>query len=357
MSEYSEKKIRVGILGASGYTGGDLVRLLVRHPYTEIVFMTADRHAGKQMDSVFPHLFGLELPPLVSVDEIEWSAVEVDVVFCCLPHGTTQNIVKQILTENDSIRVVDLSADFRLDDVNTYAEWYGHEHYATDIQPMAVYGLPEYYRERVAGSRLVANPGCYPTAALLGLLPLVEAGQIDVADVIIDAKSGVSGAGRGLKENLLFCEAGEGIAPYAIATHRHAPEIEQEISKHAGGVEAHVNFTPHLMPMNRGELCSCYVRMEGGATIADLRQTFEARFAAEPFVSIVPEGVHPATRHVRGSNYCLVGLFQDRIPNRAIVIAVIDNLVKGSSGEAIQNMNLMFGIQETVGLEQAPLFP
>ncbi|WP_416898735.1 MAG: N-acetyl-gamma-glutamyl-phosphate reductase [Minwuia sp.] len=357
MDETVEKKIRVGILGASGYTGGDLVRLLVRHPCTEIAFMTADRHSGKQMDEVFPHLFGLELPPLISVEEIAWSAVEVDVVFCCLPHGTTQNIVKQILTENDTIRVVDLSADFRLDDVDTYAEWYGHEHYATDIQPMAVYGLPEYYRDRVVNTRLVANPGCYPTAALLGLLPLVEAGQIDITDIIVDAKSGVSGAGRGLKENLLFCEAGEGIAPYSVATHRHAPEIEQEVSKHAGGAEAYVNFTPHLMPMNRGELCTCYVRMTGGATISDLRNTFEARFAQEPFVSLVPEGVHPATRHVRGSNYCLVGLFRDRIPGRAIVVAVIDNLVKGSSGEAIQNMNLMFGLSEITGLEQAPLFP
>lgn len=357
MTEHTEQKIRVGILGASGYTGGDLVRLLVRHPRTEITFMTADRHAGKEMEQVFPHLFGLELPPLVNVEEIAWPQVDVDVVFCCLPHGTTQNIVKQILTENDRIRVVDLSADFRLDSTDTYAEWYGHEHYAPELQPEAVYGLPEYYRNSVVDTRLVANPGCYPTAALLGLLPLVEAGQIDIADVIIDAKSGVSGAGRGLKENLLFCEAGEGIAPYAIASHRHAPEIEQEISKHAGGAEAHVNFTPHLIPMNRGELCSCYVRMTGGATIADLRQTFEARFLQEPFVTLVPEGVHPATRHVRGSNHCLVGLFQDRIPGRAIVIAVIDNLVKGSSGEAIQNMNLMFGIPETMGLEQAPLFP
>lgn len=357
MEAQTETKIRAGILGASGYTGGDLVRLLVRHPFVEIAFMTADRHAGKNMDAVFPHLFGLELPPLVSVDEIAWSAVDVDVVFCCLPHGTTQNIVSQILAENDSIRVVDLSADFRLDDIGTYAEWYGHEHYAPEWQPEAVYGLPEYYRERVASTRLVANPGCYPTAALLGLLPIVEAGQVDITDVIIDAKSGVSGAGRGLKENLLFCEAGEGVAPYAVASHRHAPEIEQEISKHAGGAETFVNFTPHLLPMNRGELTTCYVRMTGGATVADLRQTFQARFAAEPFVTLVPEGVAPATRHVRGSNHCLVGLFQDRIPGRAIVVAVIDNLVKGSSGEAIQNMNLMFGIGEAVGLEQAPLFP
>ncbi|PJK29127.1 N-acetyl-gamma-glutamyl-phosphate reductase [Minwuia thermotolerans] len=357
MSENAEKKIRIGILGASGYTGGDLVRLLVRHPFAEIAFMTADRHAGKSMDTVFPHLFGQELPPLISVDEIEWGLVDVDVVFCCLPHGTTQEIVRQILTENETIRVIDLSADFRLDDTDVYAEWYGHEHYATDIQPMAVYGLPEYYRERVAKSRLVANPGCYPTAALLGLLPLVEQGLIDTTDVIIDAKSGVTGAGRGLKENLLFGEVAEGIHPYSVASHRHAPEIEQEIAKHAHGAETHVNFTPHLMPMNRGELCTCYVRMTGGATVADLRRTFEARFAGEPFVSIVPEGVTPATRHVRGSNYCLVGLYQDRIPNRAIVVAVIDNLVKGSSGEAIQNMNLMFGLSELTGLEQAPLFP
>lgn len=351
------RTIRIGILGASGYTGGDLVRLLVRHPNAEIAFMTADRHAGKDLGTVFPHLMNLALPPLVSVDEIDWPAVEVDVVFCCLPHGTTQNIVRQILTENETARVIDLSADFRLDDIDTYAAWYGHEHYAPELQPLAVYGLPEYYRDRVRKARLVANPGCYPTAALLGLLPLVEAGQIDLADIIIDAKSGVSGAGRSLKENILFCEAGENLTPYGVGTHRHTPEIMQEISKHAGGAEAHVNFTPHLIPMSRGELCTCYVRLTGGATVADLRRTFEQRFADEPFVSLVPEGMIPGTGHVRGSNYCLVGLFQDRIPGRAIVIATIDNLVKGSSGEAIQNMNLMFGLPETLGIEQAPLFP
>lgn len=351
------KVIKAGILGASGYTGGDLVRLLVRHPNVEISFMTADRHAGKQIAEVFPHLIGLDLPRLVSIDEIDWPTADADVVFCGLPHGTTQNIVKQILTENDRIRVVDLSADFRLDDTAVYAEWYGHDHYAPEIQPLAVYGLPEFYREGVKSSRLVANPGCYPTAALLGLVPLAAAGQVDVADVIIDAKSGVSGAGRGLKENLLFCEVGEGIHPYSVGTHRHAPEIEQEIAKAAGGADTHVNFTPHLVPMNRGELCTCYVRMVGGASVADLRQTLTSRYADEPFVNVVPEGVSPATRNVRGSNYCQIGLYADRIPGRAIVVAVIDNLVKGSSGEAIQNMNLMFGFPETTGIEQIALFP
>ena len=350
-------RIRIGVLGASGYTGGDLVRLLARHPLAEIVFLTAERQAGRDIAAVFPHLLGLKLPVMVNVEEIDWPNAGVDIVFCCLPHGTTQTIVKTILTANPAIRVIDLSADFRLDDPAVYAEWYGHEHYAPEIQPLAVYGLPEFHRERVATSRLVANPGCYPTAALLALVPLVAAGMVDTTDIIIDAKSGVSGAGRGLKENLLFCEVGEGIHPYSVGSHRHAPEIEQEIAKAAAGAETHVNFTPHLMPMNRGELCTCYVRLAGGATVQDLRATLVQRYEGEPFVNLVPQGQAPATRSVRGSNYCQLGLFPDRIPGRAIVVSVIDNLVKGSSGEAIQNMNLMTGLPETTGIDQIALFP
>jgi N-acetyl-gamma-glutamyl-phosphate reductase len=249
-----------------------------------------------------------------------------------------------------------MSADFRLRDTDTYAEWYGHEHRAPALQGEAVYGLTEYYREPVAGARLVACPGCYPTAALLLLLPVVGDGLVDADDIVIDAKSGTSGAGRGVKESTLFCEVAEGIHPYGVAGHRHAPEIEQELSA-AAGRNLLVNFTPHLMPMNRGELLTAYVKLANGTGAADLRAALARRYADEPFVRLAPQGLAPATRHVRGSNHVLLQVWEDRIPNRAILVSTLDNLVKGSSGQAIQNLNLMFGLPETMGLEQAPLFP
>jgi len=344
-------RLRIGVLGASGYTGADLVRLLLRHPNAELTVLTADRHAGRPIDDVFPHLAGFGLPSLVKVEDADWSAV--DVAFCALPHGTTQTIVAAL---PGRLKVVDLSADFRLRDPAVYAQWYGHEHHAPELQPAAVYGLPEWYREQVRTARLVANPGCYPTAALIALLPLVADGLIDAGELILDAKSGVSGAGRGLKENLLFCETGEGTHAYGVGSHRHMPELEQELGAAAGRAVT-VSFTPHLLPMNRGELITAYVRLTGGAGADDLRTALARRYAEEPFVRVVPPGVSPATRHVRGSNLCLLGVFPDRLPGRAIVISAIDNLVKGSSGEAIHNMNLMYGLPETAGLEQVALFP
>jgi len=348
--------MRTGGLGASGYTGADLVRLLLCHPNADIRILTADRHAGKPYETVFPHLRGPHpahppLPDLVRVEEADWSSV--DVVFCGLPHGTTQEIVASL---PDSLRVIDMSADFRLRDPAVYAQWYGHEHRALHLQPDAVYGLTEHYRDQVADGRLIACPGCYPTAALLLLLPLISGGLIGGEDLIIDAKSGVSGAGRGLKEAMLFCEVAEGFNAYAVGTHRHAPEIEQELSKVAGAPLL-VNFTPHLVPMNRGEYLSVYAKLANGATAADLRKALEARYADEPFVRVAPEGVIPATRHVRGSNFCLLGVFEDRLPGRVILVSTLDNLVKGSSGQAVQNMNVQFGLPETRGVEQAPLFP
>ena len=347
----SKDQIRVGVLGASGYTGADLVRLVLTHPNLRIALMTADRHAGKPMQAVFPHLGMVDLPDLVTVAEADWDAC--DVVVCGLPHGTTQEIVASL---PQRLKIADMSADFRLRNTDTYAAWYGHAHRAPHLQPEAVYGLSEYYRDAIAGARLVACPGCYPTAALLMLLPLVVAGLIDPTDIVIDAKSGTSGAGRGLKEGSLFCEVAEGIHPYGVAGHRHAPEIEQEVSV-AAGRDVLVNFTPHLMPMNRGELLTTYVRLSEGKTAADLRACLETRYADEPFVHVAPEGMAPATRHVRGSNHVLLQVYADRLPGRAILVSTLDNLVKGSSGQAIQNINLMFGLPETAGLEQAPLFP
>lgn len=343
--------VRIGILGASGYTGAELLRLLARHPQAEIRLVTANAKAGKSVAEVFPHLAHLDLPKLIKVEDADYSGI--DVVFCALPHGTTQEIIAKLPKH---LKVVDLSADFRLRDLPTYAKWYGHEHRAPELQKEAVYGITELARAAVRKARLVANPGCYPTAAQLPLVPLVEAKAIETDDIIIDAKSGVSGAGREAKEANMFAEVAEGIHPYGVASHRHAPEIEQGLSE-AAGKPIVVNFTPHLMPMNRGIEETIYVKLHNGATADDLRTTLSKRYAEEPFVRVVPKGVTPATRHVRGSNHSLIGVFADRIPGRAILISVQDNLVKGASGQAIQNMNAMVGLPETTSLEQEPLFP
>ena len=346
-------KARIGVLGASGYTGADAVRLAARHPNLEIVALTANTYAGKQMGEVFPHFFMLDLPRLVEWEKVDWRAL--DAVFCGLPHGTTQEIIAKVLTANPKIKILDMSADFRLRDKAVYAEWYGHEHRAPQLQDEAVYGLTEFYRDQIREARLVACPGCYPTATLLALVPIAKAGLIDTSDIIVDAKSGVTGAGRGLKLNTLFSEAGEGLSPYSIAKHRHAPEIEQEIGV-ATGEPVTIDFTPHLIPMSRGELCTCYVRL-AGATADDLRTALADAYRDEPFVHVLPKGGVPQTQNVRGSNYVQIGVFADRIKNRAIVISALDNLVKGSAGQALQNMNLMLGFPEPAGLEQIALFP
>jgi N-acetyl-gamma-glutamyl-phosphate reductase len=343
--------IRVGILGASGYTGAELLRLLSAHPQVEVRLLTANAKAGKTVAEVFPHLGGRDWPPLIRIEEADWSGI--DFVFCALPHGTTQEIIAALPAH---LKVVDLSADFRLHDPATYARWYGHEHRAPALQSQAVYGLTELARAAVCKSRLVANPGCYPTPAQLALIPLVENGSIDAGDIVIDAKSGVSGAGREAKEANLFAEVGEGVHPYSVGKHRHVAEIEQGLSQAAGRTVV-VSFTPHLMPMNRGIEETIYVRLVNGANAADLRETLARRYADEPFIRVVAPGVVPHTRHVRGSNHVLIATFADRVPGRAIIVSVEDNLVKGASGQAIQNMNVMMNVPETTALEQQPLFP
>jgi N-acetyl-gamma-glutamyl-phosphate reductase len=344
---------KIGVLGASGYTGADAVRLLARHPNAEITALTANTHVGKSMNEVFPHFFMLDLPKLVEWEKVDWAAL--DAVFCGLPHGTTQEIIAAVLSANPRIKVLDMSADFRLRDKTSYAQWYGHEHRALQLQSEAVYGLTELYRKEITAARLVACPGCYPTAVLLALVPLAKAKLIDVDDIVIDAKSGVTGAGRGLKLQTLFSEAGEGMSAYSVGTHRHSAEIDQEIGV-AAGSPITVNFTPHLVPMSRGEYCTCYVKLTG-ASADDLRAALAKAYRNEPFVQVTEKGVMPQTQNVRGSNYVQIGVFPDRIKNRAIVITTLDNLVKGSAGQAIQNMNLMFGFPETTGLEQIALFP
>jgi N-acetyl-gamma-glutamyl-phosphate reductase len=344
-------KVKIGVIGASGYTGADLVRLAARHPNVEIAVLTANSHAGKPLRDVFPHLSSLNLPPLIRNEEADWTGIEA--VFCGLPHAMSQEVIMGLPTH---LKVIDMSADFRLRDPAVYEKWYGGPHKALELQQSAVYGLTEHYRDDIRKARLVACPGCYPTAVLLMALPLAAAGAVDASDLIIDAKSGVSGAGRGLKQNLLFCEAGEGLSPYGIASHRHAPEIEQEISRVAGR-QVVVNFTPHLIPMSRGELCTTYARLSKGSTAADLSKILEERYAGEPFVALAPPGVLPSTQFVRGSNRVMLGVYADRIPGRVILVSTLDNLVKGSAGQAIQNFNLMFGFEETLGLEQLALFP
>jgi N-acetyl-gamma-glutamyl-phosphate reductase len=345
------KKIRAAVLGASGYTGADLIRLAARHPNIAIAALIAKGHAGQPLARVFPHLATLDLPTLVTSDQVDWS--KIDVAFCGLPHATAHSEIAKL---PERVKVIDMSADFRLRDPAVYAEWYGGEHSAPRLLKGAVYGLTEHYAVKIKSARLIACPGCYPTAVLLALLPLVKAKLIKADGIIIDAKSGVSGAGRSLKQNILFSEAGEGLSPYGIGNHRHVPEIEQELSA-ATGAAVTVNFTPHLVPMSRGELCTCYVELAGKAIAGDLRQALAKAYTASPFVHVAEDGVIPATQHVRGSNYCHIGVFADRIKGRAIVISAIDNLVKGSAGQAIQNFNLMYGFEESLGLEQLPLFP
>ena len=347
----SKQPIRAAVLGASGYTGADLIRLGARHPAIKITALIARAHAGQALAQVFPHLGSLDLPALLTADEVDWASV--DVAFCGLPHGTAHSEIKKL---PDRVKVIDMSADFRLRDLGTYAEWYGGEHSAPELHADAVYGLTEHYRDQIKSARLVACPGCYPTAVLLALLPLAKSKLMEPEDIIIDAKSGVSGAGRALKQNLLFSEAGEGSSPYGIGSHRHVPEIEPELGI-AADAPVTINFTPHLVPMTRGELCTSYVRLAGTATPADLRKALNDAYGTSPFVRVMEEGVIPATQHVRGSNYCHIGVFADRLPGRAIVVSVIDNLVKGSAGQALQNFNLMHGLDETTALEQLPLFP
>src|SRR5690349_7057964 len=349
-------KAKIGVLGASGYTGSELVRLLLRHPRVEIVLLTADRRAGQEMREVFPQFSPFPLPKLVAIDGLDWATLGLDLVFCALPHGTTQKVISEILTKAPAPKVVDLSADFRLADPAAYAKWYGHEHYAPDIQKEAVYGLVEVHRRDIKKARLVANPGCYTSCAELPLIPLIEAKAIDLDEIVIDAKSGMTGAGRSAKESMLFSEVSEGFHAYGVGGHRHMAELDQEFSL-AAGRPVVVSFTPHLVPMNRGILSTIYVRGKRGRTPRDLHALLLKYYAKEPFVHVLPFGETPQTRHVRGSNMTFIGVAADRVPGRAIVISALDNLVKGASGQAVHNMNLMLGFPETMGLTQVALFP
>jgi N-acetyl-gamma-glutamyl-phosphate reductase len=350
------RKARIGVLGASGYTGAELVRMLLRHPRAEIVLLTAERSAGKAMREVFAQFSPYNLPTLAAIDGLDWAKAQLDVAFCALPHATTQKVIKALLAAAPATKVVDLSADFRLADIAAYAKWYGHEHHAPELQKEAVYGLTEIHRREIRHARLIANPGCYSTCAQLPLIPLIKNKAIELDEIVVDAKSGMTGAGRAAKEAMLFAEVSEGFNAYGVGHHRHMAELDQEFSL-AAGREVIVTFTPHLVPMNRGILSTIYVRGRRGRTAEDLHAILLKSYMKEPFVHVLPFGETPQTRHVRGSNMTFIGVAKDRIPGRAIVIAALDNLVKGASGQAIQNMNLVMGWAETMGLEQVALFP
>ncbi len=339
---------RVAILGASGYTGAELVRLIATHPGLEIAALAANSKAGQGMGQVFPHLRHLALPDLVTIEEIDFA--EIDLCFCALPHKTSQAVIKALPRD---LRIVDLSADFRLRDPAAYQKWYGTAHAAPELQAEAVYGLTEFYREEISAARLVAGTGCNSATGLYMLRPLIAAGVIDLDEIILDLKCGVSGAGRSLKENLLHAELSEGYHAYSVgSTHRHLGEFDQELSAVAGR-PVEIQFTPHLVPANRGILATGYVR---GAARA-LHDVLSATYADEPFVEVLPMGETPSTRHIRGSNFCHIGVVADRRAGRTIVIAALDNLTKGSSGQALQNANLMLSLAETEGLMLAPVFP
>lgn len=338
----------IAILGASGYTGAELVRLIAGHPELRIAALSANAKAGQPMAAVFPHLRNFDLPDLVTIEDIDFS--DIDLVFCALPHATSQAVIVGLPL---GVKVVDLSADFRLRDVEEYEKWYGQPHAAPELQKEAVYGLTEFYRDEIRSARLVAGTGCNAATGQYALRPLIERGVIDLDDIVIDLKAAVSGAGRALKENLLHAELSEGYHAYSAGgTHRHLGEFDQEFSKVAGR-EVRVQFTPHLIPANRGILATVYVKGDP----AEVHKTLAAAYAEEPFVLTLPIGELPSTRHVRGSNYCHIGVTGDRIPGRAIVVAALDNLTKGSSGQALQNANLMLGLAETLGLSAAPVFP
>jgi len=350
------RKAKIGVLGASGYTGAELLRLLISHPRVEIALLTADRKAGQEIGAVFPQLRHRALPKLLAIDAVDWAAAGLDLAFCGLPHGTTQKVIQKLLAAAPRTKIADLSADFRLADPAAYARWYGHEHFAPELQPEAVYGLVETYRREIRKARLVAIPGCYTTCAQLPLIPLLKAKAVEPDEIVIDAKSGMTGAGRSLKEDMIFSEVAEGIHAYALGGHRHMAELDQEFSK-AAGREVTVTFTPHLMPMNRGLLSTIYVRGRRGRGAEDFHDILARVYAKEPFVDVLPFGQTPQTRHVRGSNMTAIGVAKDRIAGRAIIVSALDNLTKGASGQAVQAMNLMLGFPETSGLEHAALFP
>jgi N-acetyl-gamma-glutamyl-phosphate reductase len=346
--------ISVGVVGGTGYTGVELLRILATHPDVDIRAVTSRSNAGERVDDLYPNLRGYCDQTFSEPDEAQLG--ELDMVFFATPNGTAMKMAPGLLERG--AKVIDLAADFRIKDVDLWSKWYGMQHACPELVAEAVYGLPEVNRDAVRGARLVANPGCYPTAVQLGYLPLLEAGLIDPARLIADSKSGASGAGRGANVGMLLCEAGESVKAYGVAGHRHLPEIEQGLAL-ASGAAVDLTFTPHLMPMIRGIHATLYAELTQveGVSEAELQQFFEQRYADEPFVDVLPSGSCPETRSVRGANTCRIAVHRPQGRGRVVVLSAIDNLVKGAAGQAVQNMNLMFGLDERAGLRLVPLLP
>ncbi|MGL6071132.1 N-acetyl-gamma-glutamyl-phosphate reductase [Craterilacuibacter sp.] len=341
--------IKVGIVGGTGYTGVELLRLLATHPQARITAVTSRKEAGMKVAEMFPSLRG-HIDIAFSTPE-QARLADCDVVFFATPNGIAMHEARALLAAGT--RVIDLAADFRIRDVAEWEKWYGMQHASPELLEDAVYGLPELNRERIRGARLLANPGCYPTAVQLGLLPLLEAGVIDIGHIIADCKSGVSGAGRKAEIGSLFAEAGDNFKAYAVAGHRHLPEISQGLA-HMAGMPVGLTFVPHLTPLIRGIHATLYTRLKRDI---DLQALFEHRYAHEAFVDVLPAGSHPETRSVRGANTCRIAVHRPQGGDTVVVLSVIDNLVKGAAGQAVQNMNLMFDLEEKSGLNQVPLLP
>lgn len=342
-------KIKVGIVGGTGYTGVELLRILAIHPSVELSVITSRGEAGLPVADMFPSLRGYI--DLSFSDPAKSDLVSCDLVFFATPNGIAMQQTRELLAAG--VRIIDLAADFRIRDVATWEKWYGMTHACPELLSQAVYGLPEMNREQIRGSQLVANPGCYPTAVQLGFMPLLEAGLIDPQYLIADAKSGVSGAGRKAETHILFAEAGDNFKAYGVAGHRHLPEISQGLTNMAGKPVG-LTFVPHLTPLIRGIHATLYGRLNKEA---DLQALFEQRYANERFVDVLPKGAHPETRSVRGSNQCRIAVHRPQGGDTVVVLSVIDNLVKGAAGQAVQNMNIMFGFAENTGLEIVPLLP
>ena len=343
---------KVAIIGASGYTGVELARILCNHPHSTLTTVTSRQYEGQALSRVFPNLFK-KVDLICENLSPEELCSRADLFFTAVPHKTAMDIVPTLLAAGK--KVVDLSADFRIRDVLVYEQWY-QKHTAPQELEEAVYGLPELYREAIKTSRLIANPGCYPTSIILGLAPLLKAGIIDPQSIIADSKSGTSGAGRSAQVGTLFCEVADGFRAYKVAAHRHTPEIEQEINR-LGGCKVNISFTPHLLPISRGILSTIYAHLTRKVETSEVRDLYEEMYGDEYFVRVLPEDAFPATQYVRGSNFCDIGFKIDPRTGRIIVMSAIDNIVKGAAGQAVQNMNLICGFPETAGLEGAPFFP
>lgn len=344
--------IKAGIIGATGYAGSELVRILTNHPDAEINTITSQSYKGKNYGDIYENFRHTD--KICEEEDIEKMSEECDVIFLALPHGVASKKVTKKILENS--KIIDLGADFRLQDIDTYEKWYNTPHEAKDILPEAVYGLCEINRDKIKGKRIIANPGCYTTCSILSLYPLVKDKMIDLKTIIIDAKSGVTGAGRGVSIGTHYDEVNESVKAYKIASHRHTPEIEEQLS-YAAGENITLSFTPHLIPMNRGILATIYASLNNEYSYEDIKAVYEKYYKDEYFIRLTKEGVFPETKWVKGSNFCDIGFAVDKRTNRIIITGAIDNLNKGAAGQAVQNMNILFGLDEKTGLDAPAIFP